>query len=486
MIFLEYWEWIYGISVILLYFIASIIIIQTLLKNKLPEVTLAWVLILILFPLVGIILFSFFGQHYTKKRKLKRLKIKEFKRIGTLSKRQFNTFHAEPDSTKDIVKKNLKVIQLLLKDNKAFLSANNDIKIFHFGIDTYTSLFEDLKNALHHIHIQFYIFEEGEIVNRIKDIIIEKRNAGVKVTIIVDGIGSRDLSDAFFAEMEGAGVEILIFRPVRFSRFNRDINYRNHRKIVVIDGKIGYTGGMNIADKYINGNQYGHWQDAHIRIEGDAVKSLQTIFLVDRYYITNSFFDRLSDYFPQFEHSGQTYVQIASSEPDSWQDNILYMYFLAISNATKRLMVVTPYFSPTESLLTALKSAASAGVDVRIVLPLKGDSVLVQYSAYSYIEQLLYSGVKVYLNKNGFNHSKIILADDSFTSIGSANVDYRSFYMNFEVNAVLYDEKINNSLYNMYSEYIKNCDEIQLKNWLKRPLKQKIFESLARLTAPLI
>lgn len=483
---LQYWEYIYGTSLVLIYIIATVIIIQTLLKNKLPEVTLSWVLLLILFPFIGVILFTFFGQHYTKRRKLKRLQNKEIKRIRVLSKKQFTSFNRTPDIEDEVIRKNIKVINLLLKDNKSFLSKNNSIDIFHFGDITYNRIFQDIANAKNHIHIQFYIFEEGEIVNRFIELFKQKRKEGVEITLIVDGIGSRDLSPDFFDLMKEIGVELLEFRPVHFSRLTRKINYRNHRKIIVIDGLIGYTGGMNIADKYIYGNEYGQWQDAHLRIEGDAVKLLQTVFILDKYFITNTFVDDLSQYFPKSTFSGTTFAQIASSGPDSWQDNILYMYFLAITSATKRIMVITPYFTPTESLLTALKSAATAGVDVRVVLPSEGDSVLVKYSAYSYIEQLLYAGVKVYLNSNGFNHSKIILTDDSFVSIGSANVDYRSFYMNFEVNAVIYNKQINQELYDKYNGYLLNYNQLELKNWVHRPFKQKILESLARLLAPLI
>jgi cardiolipin synthase len=375
----------------------------------------------------------------------------------------------------------------LLKENSSFLSVNNSIDIYHNGAEVYEELYKDLSSAEHFIHIQYYLFENGDVANRIQSILLDRLKQGVDVNLMVDGIGSRGLSDTYIKTLREAGAEVYVFRPVRFPSLTSKINYRNHRKIVVIDGTIGYTGGINIADKYIYGDgDLGFWRDTHIRIYGDAVKMLEAVFLVDRYFVTNEFDKNPAQFFPSMNFQGDKYMQIANSGPESSTQNILNAYFTAISSAQKSICITTPYFVPIESLLIALKTASAGGVDVQLVLPGRIDSKLVQYSSRSYIQELLRANIKVYFYDAGFIHAKVMLIDDHLSVVGSANFDYRSFYHNFEISALIYNAEDNKKLRVQFEKDKLNSRRIKLAQWQKRSSRDKIKESVSRLLSPLI
>ncbi|MCD6179585.1 MAG: cardiolipin synthase [Bacteroidales bacterium] len=481
------WKWISISGLVFIYLFAIFIIIRTLLQNRNPSTTLSWVLILVLLPYLGLLFYFFFGQRMSKRWIFRRLKIRELVKISKVSDSQLKALRNVDDITEPQVLRNLKLIRLLLRENSSFLSVNNSIDIYHNGTDVYSQLFKDLSLAEHFIHIQYYLFEEGSVANRIQTILLDRLKSGVEVNLMVDGIGSRSLSSEYIETLRAAGAEVFVFRPVRFPSLTSKINYRNHRKIVVIDGAIGYTGGINIADKYIYGDgDLGFWRDTHIRIFGDAVKMLEAVFLVDRYFVTNKFDKSPAKFFPSVNFKGDKYVQIANSGPESSTQNILNAYFMAISSAQKSICITTPYFVPNESLLIALKTAAAGGVDVQIILPGRIDSKIVQYSSRSYIYELLRANIKVYFYEAGFIHAKIMLVDSHLSIVGSANFDYRSFYHNFEISALIYNIEDNKKLRTQFEKDKKNSMRIKLVKWKKRPASDKLKESVSRLLSPLI
>jgi len=377
-------------------------------------------------------------------------------------------------------------VKLLLNNNKALLTENNEVRVLKNGEETFNSICEELQKATNHIHIEYYIFEAGEVGNRVCDILIAKALQGVKVRLIYDSFGSWDFSTEFQEKMSAAGIEIFEFMPVRFPWLTTRINFRNHRKIIVIDGVSAFVGGLNIADRYMGRNEeIGFWRDTHLLIQGDAAKSLQIVFLTDWYFVSNQLIDA-QNYFPEIPVSNKCLVQIASSGPDSDWASIMQSYFYAISTAKDYVYISTPYLFPNESILTALKTTALSGVDVRIILPKKSDSALMHWGAMSYIEELLESGIKIYMYKKGFTHSKLMICDDVFSSVGTANLDIRSFDQNFEVSALIYDETLTKELKCSYLDDLSYCEQTLFEDFAWRSTQNKIKEALARIFSPLL
>jgi cardiolipin synthase len=453
-------------------------------ENRDPEITLAWVLVLSLIPFVGLILYINFGQNFRKVKIFSRKGLTDLVRIEELSQNQIKDLSGITSDHPDILVKS-NIIKLLLNNSKALLTAKNEVNILQNGQATFSAILEALSKAKDHIHLEYYVYEDDNIGNKIKDILIQKASQGLEVRMIIDAIGSWSLSKRFLRELKKSGVKVGVFMPVRFPLIANKINYRNHRKIIVVDGKVGFVGGLNIADRYLEGTpELGIWRDTHLKIEGDAVQSLQTVFITDWYFVTKSYLqgDR---YFPPHSVQNQLLVQITSSGPDSDWSNIMQAYFTAITTAEKFIYISTPYFMPNESILTALKTAALSGVDVKLILPGRSDVSTMLYGSISYAEELIRAGVHVFIYQKGFNHGKIMMVDGVFTSIGTANMDGRSFNKNFEVNALIYDHKQANEMRESFLQDIADSEEIRLQEFLIRPRKQKIKESLCRVLGPL-
>lgn len=481
------WDWISIIAVVIAYVFVIYLVTKTLLQNRNPVSTLSWIMVLVMIPFLGLILYFLFGQKATKRWVFKRMRNKEIIQMREISESQLKALE-NIDLVEDrYLNEYHKLMSMLLKNNSAFLSSNNHIQLFHNGKDVYHSIYQDLKAAKKFIHFQYYILEDGEVAEKVTEILVDKSKEGLEVVLLLDGLGSRKLSEKYLQRMKDSGVEVLLFRPVRFPNLANKINNRNHRKIVVIDGEIGYTGGINMADKYlVDYGEEGFWRDTHLRIHGDSVKMLEAIFLVDRFSLTKHIYDDLGPYFPPVATLPGSHIQIASSSPESGSANILHAFFTAINTAKKSIRLVSPYFIPDESLLMALKTAASGGVKVEIILPGIVDSYFVQYSARSYVQQLLFNDIHVYFYEKGFVHAKILLIDDLLSIIGTANFDYRSFYQNFEISALLYDQATTQELIEQFEKDKSDSEKLNLRAWRRRPLKNKVFESVARLYAPLI
>jgi cardiolipin synthase len=470
-----------GLAIYLL--LVGWIIFSLLRENRDPEITLAWVLVLTLIPVVGLIIYLNFGRNFRKVKIFSRKGLTDLVRIEEISQNQIKDLSGITFDHQTLEKTN--IIKLLLNNSKAPLTRKNTVDILQNGAATFDAMLTALHQATDHIHMEYYVFEEDKIGQRIKDILVDKASNGVQVRLIIDAIGSWSLSKKFIRELKNHGVEVGVFMPVRFPLVANKINYRNHRKVIVVDGKVGFVGGLNIADRYIEGTlELGKWRDTHLRLEGDAVQSLQTVFITDWYFITDDYLQG-DHFFPTHSIEKQLLVQITTSGPDSDWASIMQAYFTAITTAEKYIYISTPYFMPNESILTALKTAALSGVDVKLILPGKSDVSTLRYGSLSYVEELLRAGVDVYLYKAGFNHGKIMMVDGVFTSIGTANMDGRSFNKNFEVNAIIYDHQKAEEMRESFIQDITDSDQIRLPEFLIRPRKQKIKESFFRVLGPL-
>lgn len=492
-------EFLFLIYLALSYLVGAVISMSIILENRDPARTVTWLLIFILLPGIGLVMYAFLGRNMRKRRLFKTQQLadsikkeklfKNLERIEEIAKLEQNSINKNKflnEHEQDYIKK--RIVSLLLNTGKFPFTTNNKVSVYIDGNEKFENLIKDIENAKEHIHLEYFIIKDSDIGRKIKDLLIKKAKQGVSVKILYDDVGCwrfwfhRD----FFNEMKNSGIKIVPFLPAKFPFLGGKVNYRNHRKIAVIDGKIGYTGGINIGDEYVGKNKkFGYWRDTHIRIEGTSVYMLQMIFLTDWYYTTKEAI-KDGNYFPKLTEIGSSMVQIIASGPDSHWEYIHYAYFCAIGQAKKSIYIETPYFIPDESLLVSLKSASLSGIDVKIIFPKIADHKMVNNASYSYFDDILRSGGKVYLYNKGFIHSKVIIIDDKIVSTGSANMDLRSFMINFEINAFIYDKKIVERMTNDFINDLGNSEELTLEEFSKRKLGKKVRESIARLFSPIL
>lgn len=477
---------IYVLIALYLLTVASVVF-NVILENRNPVRTLAWIIVLVAVPLIGFIFYLYFGVNYRK------VKMFSMKGLGDMKWLQYMS-----EDQKQLIKKSeflqrretvevRKLMTLLLNNSKALLTRYNRVEVLNNGEQTFPSLFGALREARKFIHLEYYIIAEGRLADELKEILLERANAGVEVRIIYDDVGSWSLSKEYIRELRAAGVQIFPFLPVRFHHFANKANYRNHRKIAVIDGKTGFVGGLNIADRYMDGVPgIGEWRDTHLKVTGEVVTSLQVVFLIDWYFVRQELLLDKNEYLPYIQAEGNVIAQTVTSGPDSDWASIQQAYFTLINMAKRYVFISTPYFMPGETTLNALKTAAMSGVDVRILLPHKSDSWLTNWCTRSYVEELLEAGVKIYWYQKGINHSKVIIVDGIVASVGTANMDLRSFEQNFEVSLILYDREVVRTLACDFIKDLNVSTEGTIQRWKFRPKREKVCESVARLFAPVL
>lgn len=452
-------------------------IVIVLLDNRNPVKTMAWVLVLVFLPVVGLAFYFFFGRNTRKERLISK------KGFSRLSKRPMAEYQAQ-EALGDFTGRN-QLIPFFHRVSNALPFEGNDVQVFTDGYSMYQELFRRIAKAKHHIHLEFYIFEDDAVGRLLRDLLIDKAREGVSVRLLYDDVGCWDVNPMFYDEMLCEGIEVRSFLKVRFPQFTSKVNYRNHRKLAIIDGKVGFIGGMNIALRYLKGVPWGVWRDTHICLKGKAVYGIQTAFLTDWFAVDRTLLTS-AQYFPKMDSVGTSVVQIVTSDPvGEWHDIMLGLV-KAISCAQRYIYVETPYFLPTEQVMAAFQTAALSGVDVRLMIPKKADAFITHKGTMSYLDELMKSGVKVYFYRAGFLHSKLWVADDEWASVGSTNLDFRSFEHNFEANAFFYDEKTVCAMKEIFLEDMKKCMTLSQKIWDKRSFKNKIVESVVRLLAPLL
>lgn len=449
--------------------------------------TWAWLVILLFLPGVGFIFYLFFGQNLSK-RKRYRIKAEQLDQIVDMIEAQKHNIQNNLIQYKDSeVSRYQDLIYMNLATNYAYFTQDNEIEVFTEGKYKFDSLLSDINQAKHHIHLMYYIIRNDKLGNSILSALTKKALEGVQVRFLYDDIGNARLSRRFFKPLIDAGGQAVAFFPSRIPYMNFRLNFRNHRKLAIIDGACGYIGGFNIGDEYLGlKRRYGFWRDTHFKIKGSSVLQMQAQFLLDWHLASSKEIPFDPMYFPLTKSEGSAAIQIVSSGPNDNREQIKNALIKTINSAKNSIYLQTPYFVPDESLLNAVKMAAMSGVDVRIMIPGNPDKKVLNWASYSYLGDLLNVGVKCYLYKKGFLHAKTIVADGTICSVGTTNIDIRSFKLNFEVNAFVYSSNTATLLKEFFEEDMNDCDELTLELYNNRPMFSRFIESLIRLFSPVL
>lgn len=474
-----YIHWIF----LLIYIMVIVSIIVTILMdNRQPAKTMAWVMVLLFVPVAGIILYIFFGQNTRKMRFISQ------RSLDQLSKRQMLEFVEQrelrmPDKFQSLVR-------LFTNQSLALPFKDNEAEFYTDGYQFFPALLQSISRARHHIHLETYIFDDDPLGRLIADALIQKAKEGVEIRVIYDDVGCWRVPSAFFERMKKAGIDVCAFMPVKFPAFTSKVNYRNHRKVCVIDGIEGFTGGMNIALRYVKGMRNGTlpWRDTQMRLRGSIVYALQCAFLVDWYFVDRTLVTNRKYYPPMpWKISNDCLAQMVTSSPIAPWPDIMQGYVRILLEAKNYVYMESPYFLPTEPVLFAMRTAALAGVDVRLMVPRHSDSHLLEWASLSYVVETLASGVKIKLYEGGFNHSKLLVADDEVSTCGSTNIDFRSFENNFESNVFFYDRQMALRIKELYmADEAQSVDFNDVDTLRHRPYLHRLTESLFRLLAPLL
>ncbi|SMO74408.1 cardiolipin synthase [Solitalea koreensis] len=478
---------------LIIYMFAVVVAARILLENRNPAKTVAYLLLLLFIPFVGIIVYIFFGLNYRKKRLYKRKLKADTELFGYVRKQIVKESEQVMAEHSEWMKGRESIVRLLLNDSLAKLTSDNQIDLLINGEEKFPAVFAAMEAAEKFIHLEYFIFENDKIGHEIKELLIRKSKAGVTVRFIYDDYGSRHLHSNFINELKAAGIRVFPFYRIYFPLLANRINYRDHRKIIVVDGKVGFIGGINVSDRYINlrrkhrkGKKGLYWRDSHIRIEGSAVQGLQYLFISNWNFCSEEDLQLTNHLFPQQTGHGNELVQIASSGPDSKHSTIMMSFVAAINSAIRSIYITTPYFIPNDALIDCLKRAAICGLDIQLLIPGITDTLLVNAAARSFYEELMEVGVRIFTYQKGFVHAKTVVIDDNLSIIGTANMDVRSFDCNFEVNAVVYGTDLNLKLTNSFKNDLLNSKELDLATWRQRSRWKKLGESIARLLAPLL
>ncbi|KAB7704787.1 cardiolipin synthase [Bacillus aerolatus] len=479
------WAW-FAYALLFLNFSFSLVVI--FMERRDAAATWAWLMVLLFIPVLGFLLYLVFGQNLSRQRLFDwddKVKIGIEASLQTqIYEIKNELFHFRNPHTEE----NKDLVYMLLRNNDAVLTEDNEVTIFTDGKDKFNALLEDINRAKHHIHLQYYIFRVDHLGSEIVRQLTEKAKQGVEVRVLYDEMGSRGVRKRHFKELIEAGGIVEVFFPSRIPFINLRLNYRNHRKLAIIDGQIGYVGGFNIGDEYLGRNpKFGYWRDTHLRIEGTAVHAIQTRFILDWNQASKRYDIHYSDhYFPNKPSNNNVSMQIVTSGPDSEWEQIKNGYIKMISSARKSVYIQTPYFIPDASLLDALRIAALSGVDVRIMIPNKPDHMFVYWATYSYIGELMKAGAKTYIYDAGFIHAKTIVVDKKLSSVGTANIDVRSFRLNFEVNAFIYHHRTSQKLAKIFERDMDLSFELTPDLYQNRKKLIKFKESISRLLSPIL
>lgn len=476
----------------ILYLVALLLLILRVLYDTRSGVkALAYILFIIFVPFLGMLFYFSFGTNYRKRK----LYSKKLIQDDHVRKELRNRTFAYSDTVLNaglIPEVNHNLAAFIRKSASSPLTANNAVKLLLNGEEKFPKVLEALEAAEHHIHLEYYIYEDDTTGKSITDILIQKAKHGVEVRFMYDDFGSNALSESFIKNLEAAGVQTAPFYKIKVLALASRLNYRNHRKIIVVDGKISFVGGINISDRYRNDSLAKDdlfWRDTHLMLNGPATSYLQHLFLCDWNFCSPNTMAYHTDYFPEpiiGTEIGREIVQLAPSGPDSDLPVIFYSLLEAIGTAKKKILITTPYFIPRESLIDVLIIAAQGGLKVQLLVPCVSDSKLVNAAAHSYYTELLKYGVEIFLYNKGFIHAKTMVVDDDLAIIGSANMDYRSFEFNFEINALIYGKEITRQLETAFLNDLQESTKIDANDWLSRPRYIHLWEKAVRLLSPFL
>ncbi len=457
------------------------------LERRNATTTWAWLMILTFLPVIGFILYSVLGQNL-RRRKVFKWDQSVHTFIQKEADQQIHKIKSQNMILSPLIGPNHKKLAYMhLNNSQSVFTEGNQVEVFADGRSKFDTLIQDMESAKKHIHLLYYIIRSDQLGHKIADVLARKAQEGVQVRVLYDANGSRKLSARFIEKIKQAGGEIVAFFPIKIPFLTFRLNFRNHRKIAVIDGQVGYLGGFNIGDEYLGLHpRLGYWRDTHLRIYGKSVNNLQARFILDWNQATNQELSLMEFFDHNPYNEGNAGIQIVSSGPDSRWEHIKFGFIEMIQSAEKSVYIQTPYFIPDDSLLDVLKIAASSGIDVRIMVPGIPDHPFVYWASNSYFGELLQVGVKIYRYQAGFLHAKTVVVDNKVATVGTANMDMRSFRLNFEVNAFIYSEKLASQLTNYFLKDIQESLEYTLELYRQRPLKIRIKESLYRLLSPIL
>lgn len=473
-------------STVIINALLSIVIIFA--ERREPRIVWAWLLVLNLIPVVGFLLYLLIGMDFYKNRLFRVKEIEdEMRKVALKQEKLINSNELRLENEELLKYKDLMLYNLEVSD--AVVTNNNAVLIITEGSEKFKQLITDIQEAKEYIHIQYYIIQKDDVWFEISRELIKKAQEGIRVHVLFDGMGSRKMGYKRWEMLRNCGISVGEFFPPILGRLHLRINYRNHRKIVVIDGRIGYVGGFNIGREYLGQvKKYGNWRDTHIRIEGAAVTTLAVRFALDWNYATNEnlFLENQLFKIPNYVVTGNTVMQVISSGPDSTYQQIRDNYLSLIYKAKSHIYIQTPYFVPDESILTALQIAVKSGVDVRIMIPCKPDHPVVYWATFSYIGEMLKVGARCYVYNDGFLHAKVLTIDGEVCSCGTANMDIRSFKLNFEVSSIIYCSEICGQMEGIFIDDMGKSTEITLEEYNNRGIWIRYKEGFSRLFSPVL
>lgn len=473
---MEYLHWIlYGLYTL----IVIIVMLKVLMDNREPSKTMAWMLVLWALPMVGIVLYFFFGQNTRKERLISQRSLDQLTKRSMLEFAEQRNLH--------IPEEHRTLMQLFKNQSMALPFKDNKVEVYTNGYEFFPSLLREIGKAKDHVHVEMFIFDNDALGNLIADTLIDKAQQGVEVRVIYDDVACWKVRNSFWERLRDGGVEVHAFMPVKFPAFTSKVNYRNHRKLIVIDGKAGFIGGMNIATRYIKG--VGRpWRDTHILVRGGAVYGIQRAFLVDWYFVDRTLIAG-KRYYPAISPalSNNCLAQVVTSGPITEWPDMMQGFVRVLLTARQYVYIETPYFLPSEPVLFAIRTAALAGVDIRLMLPQRTDSRLLDQASKSYVREILQAGAKIYFYDDGFNHSKFLVCDDSISTVGSSNIDFRSLEHNFESNIFFYDKGMALRMKKIYLEDEAHSVLVDEAGQLeKHGFFQLLWESILRMFSPLM
>ena len=470
---------VYNILLVLYFLTVLAVIVVVLSENRNPVKSMAWMLVLVLLPILGLVIYLIFGRSLKGMKLISRSDLRELQRM--------NDYSVVIELNDTLSESSHQLISLVNKLTTPHMFAGNDIDIFTTGIDKFESLKRDIEAARDYIHLQYFIIENDEVGSQLIELLMRKAREGVQVRVLYDYVGSFYVRPRVLKRMREAGIEVHPFLEVTLTNVAFRVNWRNHRKVVVIDGEVGYVGGMNIADRYVIGDKkWKPWRDTHLRIHGEAVAALEYSFAIDWIFTTRKLLTSPTMHYNEPLVNTDYLIQMVGSGPTNRWNNISLVFFKAIALAKNCVYIQTPYFLPSDPLLKALQSAALSGVDVRLMIPRKTDATMLRLATGSYIKQCLQSGMKIYYYEDGMMHAKVVIVDDEFVTTGSTNFDFRSFEHNFEFNALVYSKDFNRKMKDVFEADLQRCSRVSMGKWKQRPVIQKALESVVRLLSPIL
>lgn len=462
------------------YVLTWLLIPHVLLRKRNPVSALAWIWAILLFPVLGAVFYLGIGCNRVSRRYLRR------KAQARLSAARAEGTAAGMAPPSGISGQAIRRFQMLAKMTGKKTTYGNRVEFLSDASAFYPALLQAIEGARHHIHLEFYIWNDDGAGRKFLDALVRAARRGVRVRLLVDEIGSIDVKTSFFKPLIDAGGKFSWFLSLHFLRNRFFINLRNHRKVVIIDGRIGYVGGMNIGDEYLGlVPRYGYWHDSHFRLDGPCVTQLQEVFADDWYFSTD---EKVSDsmYYPEVSAAGNQVVQVVDDGPDTEMDPLHLCCLDLLAQAERRVWIETPYFIPYPDLIAHLQMAALKGLDVRLILSGRLDHPYLLHISRSYYQDLLKSGVKIFEYQKGIVHSKLMIADDAWSFVGSANMDIRSFRLNFELNLVTHDGELSRRIESQLEADLLESTEVRWREFRDRPWSQRMKESVLRLLAPAV